>query len=176
MKLTEKKVRHRRKQIDTTLPKIKDKFLPLVTGAKQLDKIEFRPFLHHEESNFYSVNEDGELISLWLEQQPNIEWLLLEECRNLESLRVISSKLSEIPEFIFHMPLLKALNFSHNQLKKIPDSISQLSLLERLDYSDNQLTNIPETMSQLVELKELVLRNNEFKVFPNIIFELVSIY
>jgi hypothetical protein len=175
MKLTDKKVRLKPKQIDATLTKIKDKFLPLVIGAKQIEKIEFRPFSFQEESNFYVVNEDGELICLWLEQQPNFEWLLLEECRDLNTLSVRNSKLSEIPEFIFHMPLLKVLDFSNNQLKKIPDSISQLAALERLDYSYNQLTNIPRAMSQLVELEELGLSNNKFKIFPNIIFELVSI-
>lgn len=175
MILGKRKVSLKSKSIGTTLPKIKDEFLPLVIDAKQLDKTEFRRPLRHERSNYYSVNENGELIGLWIEQRPNVEWLLLKECRNLKTLSIRSSKLSEIPEFIFHMPLLKVLDLSSNELKQIPDSISQLAGLERLDYSNNQLTNVPETLSQLVELKELGLRNNEFKVFPNIIFELSSI-
>ena len=92
----------------------------------------------------------------------------LQKLTKLQSLAIVHSGLSEIPQEVFALRSLQELNVSNNQLYTIPSSISQLTKLRSLHVGGNLLTYVPAAIVQLQNLEELVLSTNRIIVLPEL--------
>ena len=74
------------------------------------------------------------------------------------------AQLTSVPDGIFNLFNLRALDLSRNYLARLPDSQmwGQLGCLEELNVSHNQLSVLPESLGRC-PLRLLNLRSNQFK-------------
>ncbi|MDX1665786.1 MAG: leucine-rich repeat domain-containing protein [Saprospiraceae bacterium] len=78
-----------------------------------------------------------------------------------------------LPDLIFQLPKLQALEIGKSSLRKIPDRIAQLTLLERLSLRKGYIEEISPKIGQLRQLKVLDLSYNRFDAkIPGEIFSL----
>ena len=82
------------------------------------------------------------------------------------NLRLDRLGLQSIPEGIWQMPELRALNLSRNQLTKLPAQIDRLPHLTLLDLASNMLPELPDSLSTLTQLATLDLAANRLPTFP----------
>ncbi len=80
--------------------------------------------------------------------------------KNLKSLSISSSKLTEIPPDIQKLRNLIELNFWDNNLTVLPDEIGNLKNLEILDVTYNSIKEFPDSIVNLKNLRELHFDNN----------------
>lgn len=74
--------------------------------------------------------------------------------------------LTEIPEDVFEMSHLTALDLYHNRLTLLPESIGKLKNLTVLSLNHNLLTTLPESMTELQNLTSLSLTGNQLINLP----------
>ncbi len=83
------------------------------------------------------------------------------------------NQITEIPESLCEMKLMKSLNLSKNKLNEIPESIYDLSNLMYLNLSLNSISTISDSIGNLKQLQHLVLVcENEIEEIPNGLIEL----
>jgi len=91
------------------------------------------------------------------------------------SVRIGNKNLLSIPQFIFHMPNLEALNLSDNKLTTIPFDIDRLTKLEYLNIDKNKLVSIPPSIGKLKNLRKLSLVDNKLTTIPSSIGGLIHL-
>lgn len=91
--------------------------------------------------------------------------LYQQRLRNGE-LRLQSLKLKAVPEGIFDLKGLFALNLSNNALEELPSDIGRLADLHSLDLSSNHLRRLPDDFGLLRQLISLDLANNRLQEWP----------
>lgn len=94
---------------------------------------------------------------------------------NLRNLDLSKNKISQIPEDLSLLKLLKQLNLSSNNIQIIPASLSNLKKLELLNISFNSISTLPDSFLNLSNLKQIYLNNNKFKTFPKQLLGLHSL-
>lgn len=88
---------------------------------------------------------------------------------NLTSLRIIKSKLTELPDDIGALSefgKLVELSLDFNELEEIPDSIAQITSLQRLTLSHNKLSHLPFNLGRLDNIQHLNVAHNQLKDVP----------
>jgi hypothetical protein len=80
-----------------------------------------------------------------------------------------------IPEWLFQLPELKSLDFSHNGLSEFPDSIINAVGLRSLDLSYNNFRRIPDGVWRLIGLNRLGLRQCPIEEIPADILRLKAL-
>lgn len=155
------------------LPSLNEYYNKLVDGFTQneVGKINRHHFQHglltHENKrNQFSVTDTGEIAELFIYEQNYIDFDLLSKCKELRSLSIIKSELTEIPDTIKKLSNLNTLDLSENKFEKIPKSIFELTSIENLLLSRNQITSIPDEIKKLKILKNLDLSSNKIKEIP----------
>lgn len=81
-------------------------------------------------------------------------------------LDLANKELTQLPEFIGQLALLKQLDISGNKLVALPEAIGQLTQLRWLNLSDNRLTTLPDSMRNLRSLEQLFLHGNHALGLP----------
>ncbi len=108
-----------------------------------------------EKVDLYGIN--------WTSLPPTIGQL-----KELKLLRIMESKIQELPDEIGELTSLDKLDFSFNPLTKIPSTIGKLKQLKILRLSGNgaSFNRLPDEIGQLEGLEELILAQNSFKQIP----------
>ena len=98
----------------------------------------------------------------------------IEEARSygVTELDLSYAKLTDLPESIGNVTLLKILYLSHNHLAKLPASLKKLVRMRLLDISGNQLKEIPEWIDDFHQLEEFYIRSNRLTDLPSSIAKL----
>lgn len=91
--------------------------------------------------------------------------LYQQRIRNGE-LRLANLKLKEIPEGVFGLRDLMALNLRKNLLVELPGEIGSLRALHSLDLSSNHLQRLPDQFGELQQLVTLDLADNRLQAWP----------
>jgi len=96
------------------------------------------------------------------------------QLKSLKLLRIMESKITELPKEIEGLTNLEKLDFSFNPLSKIPKSIGNLKQLKILRLSGNgrYLTRLPDEIGEMEGLEELLLAQNALKKLPDSIGKL----
>ena len=81
------------------------------------------------------------------------------------------NNLTSLPEKLFSLKKLQALNLGDNQLASLPESLASLQELRALCLSGNQLSSLPKNISKLYKIKMLNLDSNQLSSLPERIFE-----
>jgi ATP-dependent Clp protease ATP-binding subunit ClpA len=103
--------------------------------------------VREEVERSYSYRTPSSVISLALKEQAT-------------ELDLSACYLTEVPESIAQLKLLRKLNLSDNQLTILPEFIGQLSKLEHLNLSNNLLVQLPDSLLSLRSLEALYLDHN----------------
>lgn len=98
-----------------------------------------------------------------LKEIPEDVFGLSEQLRNLD---LSKNKISQIPEGISSLKLLKQLNLGTNNIHSLPGSVTNLKKLELLNVSYNSISSLTDSFSNLSSLKQIYLNGNKFKTFP----------
>jgi Leucine-rich repeat (LRR) protein len=113
------------------------------------------------------LNEGIDKVDLY-----GINWTVLpstiSHLKDLKLLRIMESKIEELPDEIGELTSLDKLDFSFNPLCKIPAAIGKLKQLKILRLSGNgsYLTNLPDEIGQMEGLEELLVGQNALKNIP----------
>lgn len=86
--------------------------------------------------------------------------------RNIEILKVISSKQKTILPSINNLKNLKLLDFSYNQIVSIPIEFAELTSLISFHINYNELIEIPAEFAQLLNLEVASFKNNKIEKVP----------
>jgi len=82
------------------------------------------------------------------------------ELKNLRSLSLTGSRLTEVPKVILQLQQLEYLDLSNNHLSDLPVELFDLIELQYLDISDNRILLISPVIAKLTNLRYLHLENN----------------
>lgn len=94
----------------------------------------------------------------------------------LITLKLQKNNFAQIPEQVFQIPSLQALNLSFNQITSISPQIKQLQSLRKLRLQNNAITAVPDELVSLPNLKKLDLSFNALKQFNLALFpQLISL-
>lgn len=74
--------------------------------------------------------------------------------------------LEKVPEQLFDLETLEALNLSSNKLREIPSEIRRLKNLRKLIVDHNLLETLPDELCCLEHLETLTVTNNRLKTLP----------
>lgn len=100
--------------------------------------------------------------------------LYQQRLRNGE-LRLTGLQLKAVPEGVFGLDGLLALNLSNNALEGLSGSIGSLTELHSLDLSANHLRDLPDQFGRLQKLISLDLAHNRLQAWPDACCELESL-
>ncbi|BBM84484.1 leucine-rich repeat domain-containing protein [Candidatus Uabimicrobium amorphum] len=95
--------------------------------------------------------------------------------KNLTTLDLSYSKLSELPKEIGQLTNLTTLDLSYTQLRELPKEIGQLANLSTLSLTDTQLSELPKEIGQLTNLTTLDLSYNKLSELPKEIGQLTNL-
>ena len=87
--------------------------------------------------------------------------------RSIRWLTLTNNLLTELPQSIGNLSLLKKLLLAGNKLSSLPDSICECSSLELLRISSNLFTRFPPQLFRLNALAWIALGGNPFTTFPS---------
>lgn len=104
-----------------------------------------------------------------------INYLLLTEVANCNTINRSNNHLTELPESIGYMQNLESLILTRNGLKSLPGTIGYLSNLAELDLSFNELQHLTPCISYLEKLKTLSLAFNRISSLPVEISGLINL-
>jgi hypothetical protein len=93
----------------------------------------------------------------------------------LKELYLEHNNLTNLPSEIGNMVLLKELYLNSNHLTSLPNEIGHLSQLETLELAFNALTSIPNEIGNLSQLETLKLSFNALTSIPNEIGNLLKL-
>ena len=85
----------------------------------------------------------------------------LDQCTNLEKIKISSSSLKELPSWIQNCTKLRELHISRCYLLELPDWIGTLRNLEVLDISQNKIRTLPRSVQSLHNLRALYASENK---------------
>jgi Leucine-rich repeat (LRR) protein len=90
------------------------------------------------------------------------------QLKDLKLLRIMESKISELPDEIGELTSLEKLDFSFNPLQTIPTTIGKLKDLKILRFSGNgqSLKKLPKEIGEMEGLEELLLAQNGLTKIP----------
>jgi hypothetical protein len=83
----------------------------------------------------------------------------------LQSLSLLGNRLTQLPECISALRVLRHLNLAHNQLENV-DAVSGVTSLCSLILNDNQLRYLPDSLQSLQQLQYLSLVRNQLMLIP----------
>ncbi|MFO0942000.1 MAG: COR domain-containing protein [Pirellulales bacterium] len=84
-------------------------------------------------------------------------------------------RLTELPESLCQLALLKSLKLSANQLTALPASLDQLTQLQTLDASINQFRDLPESLGSLQQLQFLNFSDCQLRTLPESLGQLKNL-
>jgi hypothetical protein len=117
--------------------------------------------LNHYDLNFKKYPESLEELTINGAALSNSDFDEISKLKNLKTLNLINTDLSEIPVFVFSLNNLKNLNLQYNNIKRIPDELSSLKNLENLDLSNNSIDDeIPVALNSLSNLSYVSFKSN----------------
>ncbi|MFK8162670.1 MAG: leucine-rich repeat domain-containing protein [Lewinella sp.] len=88
------------------------------------------------------------------------------ECKGLKSISIQASRLTYINGFLGELPQLLFADFSHNHIDEVEDGFLDAFRLRSLDLSHNRLAGIPDNLHVLKHLETLNLGQNPLKKIP----------
>lgn len=94
--------------------------------------------------------------------------------KKLNRLRISDSQITEIPNFIFDLPLM-SLKISDSPLNALPEAISKLTQLEEIELDGLLLEQLPIELGDLVALKNLDIRKTPLKKIPDVFEKLKNL-
>jgi len=97
---------------------------------------------------------------------------VLDDNSNVIRLGLSKRELIIIPNEIFRLTNLKALNLAYNWFSELPSEIVYLEKLEFLQLYHNRLHKIPPEIGKLKKLKHLGLAKNPIRILPAEILDL----
>jgi Leucine-rich repeat (LRR) protein len=97
------------------------------------------------------------------------------DLKQLRHLNLNNNKLVELPGAIGELPELISLTCSRNVLKNLPDSVGKLCKLDVLTVADNALEEMPNTIGGLQGLRILNAGSNQLKELPSSIGKLTNL-
>lgn len=89
----------------------------------------------------------------------------------VENVNLARNGLAYLPDWVFRLTHLKALNLEDNRIQSIPQ-IRFNSDIEKLNLSNNYLKSVPDWIFGLIHLKELNLSRNRIKTLPEQLFHM----
>lgn len=95
--------------------------------------------------------------------------------RHLSNLRLSAVLPEEVPDWLFELPALVALDLSHNRLPRLPETLGRAQRLAELDLSYNPLREIPDEVWQLERLASLDLWGCPIQRIPAEILKLTAL-
>eukprot|EP00879_Flechtneria_rotunda_P030386 GHRR01033012.1.p1 GENE.GHRR01033012.1~~GHRR01033012.1.p1 ORF type:complete len:296 (+),score=98.98 GHRR01033012.1:132-1019(+) len=99
----------------------------------------------------------------------------LSDLRLIRVLRLKYNQLKRLPAAVAKLQQLIVLELSGNLINKLDSSIAQLASLKELDLSGNVLTELPTALATLPKLEVLRLENNRLESLPENIGDLPSL-
>lgn len=91
----------------------------------------------------------------------------LSALRLLKRLNVSANKLTSLPGSIFaSFPRLHSLIGAENQITEIPEGLFKATTLSYLDLSSNKISKVPAAVNELAQLGFLELSNNQIDAVP----------
>lgn len=90
----------------------------------------------------------------------------ISNCKNLESLHILSSGATEIPAGIFSLNKLSLLNLVNNEIEILPEEILEMASLDYLDLTGNNLETFPNLVKG-TKLKCFYASKNKIKNCPD---------
>ncbi|MHA1111711.1 MAG: leucine-rich repeat domain-containing protein [Promethearchaeota archaeon] len=93
---------------------------------------------------------------------------------NLKKLYLFGLNLTEIPKYIFDLPLTH-LALYMNKIEEIPKDICKLADLEEFAIGGNQVSQLPKEICMLPKLIELSAYNNKIETLPECIRHLSTL-
>jgi Leucine-rich repeat (LRR) protein/energy-coupling factor transporter ATP-binding protein EcfA2 len=113
-----------------------------------------------------AVFRDKKLIELNLEPCGLIEFVIIDEYKDLEKLSFRNNHLTSLPEAIGDLTKLTSLDLACNELTSLPETMSNLISLTYLSLGYNKLSALPEWLGDLTNLTKLNLCNNRLTTLP----------
>ena len=92
-----------------------------------------------------------------------------QQLRYIYSLRVLeisSGNLDAIEAWVFQLPKIQKINFSHQKIVAIPDTIIQAKRIVLLNFSNNKIENIPSIIGKIKSLEVLNISYNPIHQLP----------
>ncbi|MFN5628964.1 MAG: leucine-rich repeat domain-containing protein [Bacteroidota bacterium] len=80
-------------------------------------------------------------------------------------------KLDKFPSWVYRLPNLKRIDFSHNRISSVPDSLYLLPKLEAVIFRDNKIELVGKEFLALSELKHIDLSQNRISYISEMILE-----
>lgn len=105
-------------------------------------------------------------IKLCTKKISSIPFKDIRQLKNLTSLDISHSDLSELPEWIGKLKYLEYLYLNNNKLIHLPEWIGRLKNLNFLDVQNNQLVEIPASIGKLTKLFGFLVYNNKLSCLP----------
>lgn len=87
-------------------------------------------------------------------------------CDSILELDLSHLKINSLPDCLFNLTGLRALNLSKTSIREIPAEIVKLESLELLDVSNTAVEMLPECLGALPNLKTLILKGTNVNVLP----------
>ncbi|MBQ7433547.1 MAG: leucine-rich repeat domain-containing protein, partial [Lachnospiraceae bacterium] len=88
------------------------------------------------------------------------------ELKNLQSLYLGGTQISELPEWLGELKNLQSLYLGSTQVSELPERLGECKNLQYLDLSCTRIEELPEWISQLKELENLNLANCKLDSLP----------
>jgi len=99
----------------------------------------------------------------------------IKKFKNLVSLNLSDSRLSDLPDGLTKLENLYHLDLSMNRLSDIPDDVFNLKHLTHLNLSENQVGELPEEICKMQNLVEIKLASNRLSELPDCVGKMTNI-
>ena len=156
------------KYIDEGVEPIEAVALSLIEVLKgsKLEKVNIESDLIHWESALnYKINNDGNIIGLYIDDEKSGLGILPEilcTLKHLQELILPNSSIENIPNCIGGLQALKYLDLSFNKIRSIPESINNLRRLEYLNLNENDIPDIKILSLRWYKSGESYLNKEEY--------------
>ena len=141
-----------------------------------MSKLSHLTFLDLSNNNFEKfpsvIGKIPTIKTLWLFYNKLSELKGIDGCQQLNQLRVLHNRFSQIPNEIFKLTQLNSLEMDQNLIRSIPAEISQLKKLKGIAFTDCLIKSIPEEITQLTALSELIIVRSRIHEFPKFLSQL----
>lgn len=95
--------------------------------------------------------------------------------KGLQKLVLSNNNFRAIPAQMQHFPKLESLMFYNNQLDSLPEFLWTMTSLREIDVHHNHITYLPAGIGMLTEVEELYLAHNRFGSMPDEIGNLLNL-
>ena len=114
-----------------------------------------------------SLDGNGRLILKYNDFRRGIEISFSQrKFENMHYLDISHNQISNLPNELTDLILLKDLIIEHNELSDLPDNLGNLRHLARLYLNNNKLSILPTSIASCKKLIEIRLQSNQLKELP----------